>query len=794
MGAGTIDISAGLIPKTPSPSAATPSGSIDISAGLVPTQPPAKPPSTLSKVWEFANKPLVSAQNIERFTPLGAALAWGRKNWEQIAEEEKQSKNPVRAKMANFMAAAMQVPSQVESGLTSPVSAALAATPYAEASEAIPYIRPAVRGLQGLAAAYFGSQGLANAVRGRLPGETQEQEYNRKILGTLMTATSVTGEGMLAKDKLKTTLEKQFGLNQDLAGRVASHMAKLQDIQDRTKRAEEAHTSELSGIAERAKSAGASVDELLSSKLSDIQSRREAAETSKSQGAKETAKRRFDISQRLRTGIKAERKAMAPQMLENLADAVAREQVRLGNKFDEIGEKVKGDLGSADDIRDLITKSVTAQGAQKGEIPTRTFAALRTGEKLSPSSRGGPSIGPQVQELLRNVADRDGYDGAQQIARRLQVSDAQLASILRPTDVNFNTLTRVRHDIMDGVNSTDDSDVQKGLRNAYDLISEIQDGMVEKSSPQLKQEYRQAKQEYMKFKRDTDGNIPGRLLAARNTEKQVLAQSMLANMSSDEEDVIGSLARAYGVDTSGWERLKNEEEALKTERSQIREGLSDKYGKRSTAVQDADAALKQLKEEEQSAKESASESHAAIKSRAKEETEEAKSRAKESGKSLAGERREAELPEPGANAVVPGMRYSKLAGMTSEQLRAARFEKLMDASSRSGMTRAWRLGLAVLGLVRLLAGEMSGGFEVAIGGGPTAIDSFLKSDPVKRWLAREGGVEDRAKFDKAYKSVYPKLRKVIRSAAIQAALGSNLKRLPPPPAPAPPFLSPFPTQ
>lgn len=790
MGAGTIDISAGLIPKTPSPSTATPSGSIDISYGLVPKQPPAKPPSTLSKVWEFANKPLVSAQNIERFTPLGAALAWGRKNWEQIAEEEKQSKNPVRAKMANFMAAAMQVPSQVESGLTSPVSAALAATPYAEASEAIPYIRPAVRGLQGLAAAYFGRQGLANAVRGRLPGETQEQEYNRKILGTLMTATSVTGEGMLAKDKLKTTLEKQFGLNQDLAGRVASHMAKLQDIQDRTKRAEEAHTSELSGIAERAKSAGASVDELLSSKLSDIQSRREAAETSKSQGAKETAQRRFDISQRLRTGIKAERKAMAPQMLENLADAVAREQVRLGNKFDEVGKQVHGVLANAKEVKAMIVQEVTDSGASENEIPKRAFAALRIEGQALPASR----IGPEAQEYIRSIALNRGEGAARAAAERMHVTNRQFNSILSSEDLHFNDLNRVRRDIMDAVNSTDDTEVQNGLREAYERISEVQDEAVEKASPQLKREYLKAKDEYTNFKRNTDGNIPGRLLAARNAEKQVLAQSMLANMSSDEEDVIGSLAKAYGVDTSGWKRLKDEEEALKTERSQIREGLSEKYGKRSTSVQGADAALKQLKEEGQSAKESASESHAAIKSRAKEETEEAKSRAKESGKSLAGERREAELPEPGANAVVPGIRYSKLAGMTSEQLRAARFEKLMDASSRSGMTRAWRLGLAVLGLVRLLAGEMSGGFEVAIGGGPTAIDSFLKSDPVKRWLAREGGVEDRAKFDKAYKSVYPKLRKVVRSAAIQAALGSNLKKLPPPPAPAPPFLSPFPTQ
>lgn len=691
------------------------------------------------------------------------------------------------------MAALMRTPSELASGMTSPRSLALALTPELEGLEAVPYAKNAVRALQFMANAYFARDGIKDALYDRLPGESQEDEYIRKISGTLMALGSITGAGAIAKDKLKATLENRFGLNQDLAGRVAEHMKKAHDVQQRINKENTSHTQMMADIKQAAENAHRDIGQQVEARINDIAKRKRATRELVEQNALNTAEHQSAIEERMSTGIHKDKATLAPQMLENLAHAVAKEQVRLGDKFDAVGKQIPQVLATANDVKDMIVEAVKSEGAQESEIPRRAFAALKTSDKPARAS----SVNPNVQEVIKGIIERDGEDAARKVAIQLGIPLRDFKSMLQVDDLHFNDLNRVRRHIMDAVNTTDDPEVQKGLREAYDEVSEIQDNAVERESPKLKQEYKQAKLEYLHFKRNIDGKIPGRLLAAVNMEQEIESRVMLANMKpgTNVEEVIAELAKAFGVNMSEWQRYTDEMTSLRTEHRIIAKGLSKEYGRRSKTVKDAREELERLKEETEQVERTGTLEHKISEAQHKSNLKETVMQHKRALGALNKELKEAESPEEGHKAVIPKTRYPDLAGKTNEQLRALRFEKLMEASERSGLSRSWRLALAMIGLIRMLAGEMSGAFEIAIGGGPEAIDKFMKSGPVRKWLAEEGGIEDRAKFDKAYKKVYPKMRKAIRSAAAQSALESSQKRLPePPPIPLPLPMESLPTE
>ena len=322
-----------LRPQPPQPQPEPQSGTLPPGFELDESQP-----GLASRAWEAANAPLVSRGILEK-TPAGAIGNALRSYANYKLPQEIASGNPLRAGLAQFVSGTIGDVEDFERSLSSPVNLALLATGTPEAKTvlgSIPGLAKSVTAARTLLLGYFAGRGTQEALTGQLPNESEADAYERRLFG-VATAFAVGAHAAVQTGQfIKDSLSRTFGLNDDLSGRVAERVQKINSA-----RALSDEYDERDRLAQQA----------------DKQSLEDVRQSIQERGA---------ILQK------------------DFADAVHAEHVRLGAIFDQIEEKA----GDTPVVRtDTIYKSLL-EGIEQRGIPHDI--AHETAQGILTKYAGGP--------------------------------------------------------------------------------------------------------------------------------------------------------------------------------------------------------------------------------------------------------------------------------------------------------------------------------------------------------------------------------------------------------------------
>lgn len=311
-------------------------------------------PGLAAKAWEWANHPLLSQ-------PTTGALLGGIDAIKQYAAyrlpKEIASGNPIRAGLAQFFSGSIDDTEKLLQSFTSPVNIALMATGAPEvegAAKAVPVLAKSLSALRTATLTYYGLKGAQEALTGQLPGETAADAYQRRMFG-VATALAVGAHGALkGSDIIRKSLVKSFGLDQDLAGRVADHVQKMNDARqvsegydelDRLARFDDEHSRNVQRVA-------------LEQQLYDMDAADRLAQE----------REKADLEH-----IRGSIQEQGARSQSDFADGVHAEHVRLGNIFDSVEDKVgKAPVVNLMEAYKELNKNLLEKGVE--EKPANDFA------------------------------------------------------------------------------------------------------------------------------------------------------------------------------------------------------------------------------------------------------------------------------------------------------------------------------------------------------------------------------------------------------------------------------------
>lgn len=183
-----------------------------------------------ASLWEAATTPLVSqgvARTAHLANPVTAPFELVRRYAAAKLPQEINSGNPIRAALAQFFSGSINDTEELGRSMTSPVNLALLATEVGPVGKAVGALGTAVKGLRAAATGYFAIQSAKDAFTGKLPGENDADELERRALGAAGLLTLSMSGAVHTTESLHSILENHFGLTGKLADRVAEHVQKI---------------------------------------------------------------------------------------------------------------------------------------------------------------------------------------------------------------------------------------------------------------------------------------------------------------------------------------------------------------------------------------------------------------------------------------------------------------------------------------------------------------------------------------------------------------------------------------
>jgi hypothetical protein len=513
--------------------------------------------------------------------------------------------------------------------------------------------------LASAANVYFAWRGGQELFGEREANESQADFVQRKLLG----AAGLTGGvgGALGGLQDVATLHRQqvlkkLGLTGDLAGQVDAKVSQAESIRQKA-------------TLENAQAAG------------DV----------------------MDVAQQM----KLQAPTRMGQIVKDASHAVYSENARVSKLFDDLAEKLAGPVSDAPTVRAKILDTLKDHGIQDQEIPPKIFNALPKAGKTADAfvDLGG---GPTSLEAVKDIA-----------ARRALGETAPKGFEDVRTPVSFKDLTRVRTDLWDAAAAAKDGVVAKGLYDAYDGVTQMQQDYAQ--SKGVDDEYRFAKNEYRDFKRELGSGLMSDFLRASNFEDQAMSPRISKIMTGQDAEALRGLLKIAGVDVSPLDELTG----------------GKKVG---TAVKELQAGA---------AKKAAGVTKAA----------------------------EVEARAIGKNKpIIPGRSDFALVGKSTEQIRSEAIEKLAGNMKAAGISKPMAMFMLLYGSIRLGMGSPFGAYPAGRGAATLLRGNLLRNPSYQDWLIRESGVDptNQGLIDKVRRG----LDRMSRFAIAPAAVGAGEKNAP----------------
>lgn len=483
---------------------------------------------------------------------------------------------------------------------------------------------------------------------------------------------------------LASRIAARFGLRPDLADQVSK---RVEEIQGARKAAE----TEIRGSQRRAQAASTS--------LAKAGEREVAGVRQVSEFAQQTlTKAESDVIGQLEkqiSGAKAQRAGAGEQLIRDTAKAAWEESQRVKAPFEEIGEAIREPATTGVIVRKLVNDSVKQLGGRVEEIPGRAFNALPSGEASSVRVGGMTATGPLPQAILDILTPEERGE----------------------SPVSFNDLTRVREDLYGAASATKDTTIRRGLYQAADKITDMQQQIADQHG--LGDKYKLAKTEYKLFRRGIGSPMMEKMLAAEDARQQAIVPKLAKLSNKATESAIRTVLRSVGVDTAEFDRLG--------------EYIVAREGELKQVPKEAKAESSRLALEEKART-------AGIESGVREGIAGVEKVARQRQAQVASEAKQTiKVAQKAGADIVPGYTSEQLAGMTNEQLKRLRLERIIGKTKKLGLN-PYALFQIMYGLARIASySPVYGAYHVLYGAGEAGIPSLLRSPRFQDWVIRNSG-------------------------------------------------------
>lgn len=748
---GGIDLSSGVVKKEPKPDAKIDSG-FDLSAGLRPrtkksTGKPA--PKESDSLWNKAWTGLMTPETgtkVATFGLGGHGVITDPEFFGKRAREARAKGHPVAAAfddLEGYTAGFYKATGDVLSSLTSPGNLALTAATAggSEAEQAgSKVLAMALRAPGKAAGLWFGAQGLKLATTPQQPGESKYDAFWRQTLGTSAFLGTTHDTITSAKGAFQNWLKKQFGLKDDLAGKVSSQVQQIDQIRKQT-------AGKTSAIDAETQQHIQALQDTLQDRLREIR-QDTAVRTSSIHSQVEHA---IEQGKGKITDLQAQRLRQGANTVADTMQAFLQEKARVSKPFDEIAAKIKTEIPK-DSVRNIVVKSFEDNGIEKTQIPPRALELLQESESAVAEGmvRMRSPDGHYLDVKAENVSSlgNKGYD--------------VVAKARDPNALTFDGLTRVREDIGQAANAAKDTAVKRALFRAADDVTDFQETIAERNK--LGPEYRKAKQNYLSFVRGIGSDMVHTFLDASDAEAQALAPKIAGLLKNGENaDGLRTVLKAAGVDVKPLDeiirQIKEVREGIRATKSVARTALSE-TGKSSTAA--TRGATEDVGRDIQTAE----------KNRAEQVKELEKGQEKQIGKIKEDE-------------VLPGEDVEALSGKSNQQLLEARIRHQMNNAHGGGFVNTWAMTSIVFGLMETVRGSFYGPLLVTKGYLLMNLPKMMRERGVQDWIIRQAGADpaspQAARMRKGIAALGPVLAKSLKSGVPQAAAvkaGQSLGEVP----------------
>jgi hypothetical protein len=334
-------------------------------------------------------------------------------------------------------------------------------------------------------------------------------------------------------------------------------------------------------------------------------------------------------------------------------------------------------------------------------------------------------------------------------------------------EVSFNHMTRIRDDLWNAAQGAKDGAVKGALMASYEQVTALQESAADKAGQG--QKYRDAKGEYLKFKRGLGSGLMRDWLAADDVREQDMQQKVSKLLVTDDATTraIRTTLKAAGVDVSALDEYLNQSTAETAKQAKVK-GEGDVAAKRATERQRGlEETAKSLKVENVKGIEGTKYESGEYEKAKKAIQDDAESR-------LEPPKREAEAKEKEVERhdLVPGHSTDELAGKNKEELFRLKMQELANSNR----------GIPVTAAVMVIYGVLHASlFPLAYGVARGGLPEMIKNPAFQDWVIEQAGIPPKTqqanKFRQAIAGMGPVLRKIQRSGVPQgAAIGAIPKR------------------
>lgn len=444
-----------------------------------------------SRVWKDIWTPLSSGKDVSEGLKQETMGAFNPELMDAATNKEIEQGNPVRAALFSFAGGTERSVANLASSFTSPGSLVLFALSGGESviAKAFPEAKvllTALRVPQQAAMAGFGLQGAVQAATPRQPNESNADAIERRLYGLSATVGAAAAVGTSARAMQARFLRRYFGLNDDLASKVYKQTQEISSVKDRNIRqvgdasiqANQQIVPVVDALFNDMKQVGIETDDT----IAKIKSRTNAQLAE--------AKGKLTVLDQAKLSAGA-------NVVSDALQAMLKEQARVSQPFQEMGENIEDPVSTSGSVRNLINQDAIDKGVRLEELPSAAFRAIDVQNDLS---------------------------------------------------VSFNDLTRIRGDIYEAADFAKDGSVKSALMSSYDKLTDMQEKAADREN--LGTQYRTAKAEYSKFKRGLGSGMMQDWLSARDAQEQAIAPKVAKLFSPSTAEALRTVLKAAGVDVS----------------------------------------------------------------------------------------------------------------------------------------------------------------------------------------------------------------------------------------------------
>jgi hypothetical protein len=392
---------------------------------------------------------------------------------------------------------------------------------------------------------------------------------------------------------------------------------------------------------------------------------------------------------------------------ETAKDAQARSQGDVAVKQNRLGE-IKQEIPRT--TSQLVADAAQATVQEQARV-TKPFIEIKEATQGKPVT-DAMSVRSIIQQSLHQYGVQDNEippSALKALGKRGQIQttgaaidrDAGLSPLYEvvdqgSNDLDFYDLTRIKDDLHDSIRSAKDGAVRAGLGDAGDQIDEMQKMFAEQNG--FGEKYRAAKSQYMVFKRELGSGLMSKFLQARDVQEQAVTPKIAKLTTSVDAEAMRTILGKAGIDVSPLDDLIKEQDAL------------TKDIKRAPSV---------LKPQLKVINSARTGSMSAIEDQATRMINEMGNQ----------------------DSIVPGKNDLDLTGLSNDQIKQGRIEKLFSSAKTSGVANPASLVMITYGLLRMAMGNAFGAFPLAYGLTKYQLPSLVLKPAFQDWLIRESGAD-----------------------------------------------------